>query len=525
MKSPVLVMALFLFTFCADAQNRRPKIIGQVELTTYEEQSITVLMSDLKVEDRDDWFYPWGFTMTLYPGSNYTLNGNTVTPAPEYSGELMVEVTVNDGEDNSNKFNLRISVNPVNDRPLIISSEALSVDEGGSLAIPFNALHVTDPDDKYPDDFSMNVYPGNNYSVNGNTVSPAPGFAGTLSVIVTVHDGESESEPFTVHIEVKPVNRVPEITGQADLAVNEDESIILRLSDLTVRDDDSAYPDGFTLTLSPGQNYSVANDVIRPSSDFYGKLAVSVTVNDGTNTSKPFDVVIHVVPVDDTPRIIDLESAPLVYNPADGSEAISETLSIEEVDGDNIVFAEVGIRPETYQIEVDKLSFVPPAGAKIRGSFDPNTGVLTLAGEASPSLYGDALRSVSYEGIGSGSARKMVYFRVNDGKTDSETVERVILQGDAPVALDIPTGFTPNGDQANDTWKIIPLKSEEEFSQARVKVYNKAGILVYESVGLAGEWDGRLNGQLLPCDTYFYTIDLNLNSSAGYIKGLVTILR
>jgi gliding motility-associated-like protein len=525
MKSSVLVMVLFLLAFCANAQNRRPKIIGQVELTTYEEQPITVLMSDLKVEDRDDWFYPFGFTMALYPGANYSINGDVVTPAADYSGELMVEVTVNDGQDNSNKFSLRISVNPVNDRPVIVGSEALSVDEGGSLIIPLNALHVTDPDDKYPDDFILNVYPGNNYSVNGTTVKPAPGFAGTLSVVLTVNDGDIESEQFAVSVEVKPIKRVPEITGQANLALNEDESITLKLSDLTVKDDDSAYPNGFTLTASPGQNYSVANGVIRPSPDFYGKLTVPVTVNDGTNTSKPFDLVITVVPVDDAPRIIDLESVPLVYSPVDGSEAISETISVEEVDGDNIVFAEVGIRPETYQVNVDKLLFVSPASAKIRGSFDPNTGVLTLVGEASPSFYDDALRAISYEGIGSGSARKIVYFRVNDGKTDSETVERVIMQGDAPVALDIPTGFTPNGDHANDTWKIIPLKSEEEFLQARVKVYNKAGILVYESVGLAGEWDGRLNGQLLPSDIYFYTIDLNLNTPAGYIKGMVTILR
>ena len=176
-------------------------------------------------------------------------------------------------------------------------------------------------------------------------------------------------------------------------------------------------------------------------------------------------------------------------------------------------------------MNVDKLLYVPAANDKIKGVFDPGTGVLTLLGEGSPSRYAAALRSVTYEGMQPDGGRKVVYFRVNDGKTDSETVERIVLPGDAEVALDIPTGFTPNGDRANDTWKIIPLKSEEEFSEARVKVYNKAGAIVYEAVGLDTEWDGRLNGEPLPAETYFYTIDLNLDSPAGYLKGLVTILR
>jgi len=49
--------------------------------------------------------------------------------------------------------------------------------------------------------------------------------------------------------------------------------------------------------------------------------------------------------------------------------------------------------------------------------------------------------------------------------------------------------------------------------------------MVYESIGFESEWDGRLNGELLPADTYFYTIDLNINAPEGYLKGLVTILR
>lgn len=524
MKSSILVF-LVLLCFGVEAQNRKPKIVGQVELSTNEDQRIRILMADLTVEDRDDWFYPWGFTMTLYPGPNYTLDGDFVTPAPDFSGLLVVEVTVNDGDDNSNKYKLQITVIPVNDRPVITGNSSLSVDEGTSVSLNLSDLKVSDPDNKYPDDFTMNVYPGSNYSVDGNSVTPSPGFTGTLSVNVTVRDGDLESDTYALAIQVRPVVRVPKITGQSPLVVNEDEPLTLKLTDLIVVDGDSEYPNGFTLAIEPGANYSVSNGTINPAKDFNGRLTVPVTVNDGTNKSEPFNLSITVVAVNDAPMITDLETNPRLFPASEGSVSITQTLSVTDVDGDSIVFAEVGIVNDGYQANVDKLVYAPPAGGKIRGVFDSGTGVLTLLGEASPSTYARAIRSVTFEGMPIPGQAKTIYFKVNDGKVDSETANRMIVSGDASVTLDIPSGFTPNGDQANDTWKIVPLTSDEEISGARVKVYNKAGKIVYEAIGFESEWDGRLNGEMLPADTYFYTIDLNLNSPSGYLKGLVTILR
>lgn len=525
MKSFLFLFLSIVVFFGAEAQNRKPKIVGQVELSTNEEQSITIQMTDLTVEDRDDWFYPWGFSMTLYPGLNYTVEGDVVTPALNFTGLLTVDVTVNDGEDDSNKYGLQIMVNMVNDKPVITGNTSVSTDESTSISILPSYLKVTDPDDSYPNDFTLRVYPGNNYTVDGNTVTPTSGFTGTLSVSVTVHDGEIESDPYPLPIEVRPIIRVPKIIGQATLFVNEDEPLSIKLTDLTVEDRDSPYPEGFTLALLPGANYSVANGTIIPAADFNGPLTVPVTVNDGANTSEPFDLDIKVIPVNDAPRITDLESTPIVYSPSAASVAVTETLSVSDVDGDSVMFAEVGIRPEGYQRDIDKLVFTPRPGTSIHGVFDPERAVLTLLGKGSPASYANALRSVELQGMPMSGAVKKIYFQVSDGKASSDTVQRALISGESTVALDIPSGFTPNGDQANDTWKIMPLTSDEELSNAHIKVYNKAGKLVYEAVGFDAEWDGRVNGEILPADTYFYTIDLHLNSPSGYVKGLVTILR
>jgi gliding motility-associated-like protein len=149
-----------------------------------------------------------------------------------------------------------------------------------------------------------------------------------------------------------------------------------------------------------------------------------------------------------------------------------------------------------------------------------------LLGQASPESYSRALRSVFYNSLPDQPiANKIISFVINDGKSVSKPMERTLVQGEAAVSLEIPSGFTPNGDLANDTWKIVPLKASDEYTKARIRVYNKAGLVVYESIGLQSEWDGRLNGELLPAETYFYTIDLGLETSQSYVKGAVTILR
>lgn len=527
MKSAIFLIIISLLTFDGSAQsNRKPKIVGQDVLTTNEDQSITILMSHLAVEDPDDWFYPWGFTMQVYAGSSYSIEGAVVTPVQNFSGVLKVPVTVHDGEDASNKYDLIITVNPVNDRPVITGHNAVSTNENQPVSIQPEHLKVTDPDNTYPADFTIRVHPGTNYSVSGSQVTPASGFVGTLSVRVTVSDGQLESDPYNLPVDVKVVNRVPQITGQVTLQVNEDEPITILLSHLVVADQDSNYPDGFSLALSPGQHYTISGTTVTPEPNYFGRLTIPVTVSDGNNTSKAFDLAVVVSPVNDLPEIAEMESDPLFFGAGDVSVAVTGTIKVQDVDGDSLMFAEVGLLSEGYQPGIDKLVYTPPANSNIRGVFDPDTGILTLLGQASPSRYSAALKSVRYEGRAPfPEGGKTLFFLVNDGKTDSHTVERTLLFGQASIALDIPTGFTPNGDFANDTWKIVPLKNEQEFSGVRLRIYNKAGILVYETVGFENEWDGRLNGDLLPADTYFYTIDLNTQTPEGYVKGAVTILR
>jgi len=74
--------------------------------------------------------------------------------------------------------------------------------------------------------------------------------------------------------------------------------------------------------------------------------------------------------------------------------------------------------------------------------------------------------------------------------------------------VDVPSGFTPNGDGINDLF-IIPGMSG--YTSIRLTIFNRYGNLVYESDQYENDWDGTSskNGGELPDGTYFYVLELD----------------
>jgi gliding motility-associated-like protein len=601
-----------------DERDRKPKITGQHPVSTNEEQAVTIQLTDLVVSDKDDWFYPLGFTLHVYEGSNYSLTNTTISPAVNFSGTLSVPVSVNDGDKESDKFNLQVQVRPVNDAPVITGQQAIVTNEDQPFTLQPSQLIISDPDDTQ---FSLIISAGTNYTFSGNTITPAPNFSGTLSVTVQVNDGEAVSAPYTISLNVTAVNDAPQITGQqpvetdenksltilltnlvvfdpdnnypADfsllilpspdnkyavsgsqvtpvqnfegtlsipvqvndgtsgsnvymlqlkvnhgndapvitgqnaIVVNEDEAIPIQLAQLIVKDNDNVYPNGFTLHVLAGNNYTVAENIVTPTSNYAGPLKVNVSVNDGASESSVFQLSIVIRPINDAPQISKFEADALAYEPGKGLVSITELLEITDVDNDSLQQGEIRFDQRNYIAEVDVLTFAN--STLVKGTFDTRQGVLSLSGKAPLAEYAKVIRSVQYNFLTAADFEfktKTLYITVNDGKISSEKVQRDIkLPNAIEVNLDIPTAFTPNGDHANDTWSIKPLKHSDALADIVVRVYNKSGKLLFEAVGFEKEWDGRLDGEPLPADTYFFTVDFNGQFSKTSVKGIVAILR
>lgn len=523
-----LIGLLFLHGQVYGQSNKKPKIKGQRELSVNEEQSFEIELTDLEVDDENDWFYPWGFSLTVYSGNNYNISGSTITPVSNFNGELSVPVSVNDGEKESELYNLKIAVTPVNDIPVITGQQSINTANTNPITLTPAHLVISDPDNNFPDDFTVIVRAGDNYSVSGTRVTPNSGFIGNLYVPVTVSDGQAESESFNVVIGVIEGKKEPTILSQKPVTINEDQAYTIAFSDLEVSDADSNYPNGFTLTLQEGENYVLNQHTITPAKDFHGNLAVTLRIHDGQYESNAFSFQISVIAVNDPP-VINVATPWIYARRGDDSVRVFDQLTITDPDNETISSGQIAFRRSSYLPGDDIIIYNDIHG--ISGVVNEASGTLTLVGEASRQQYEDAIRSIVLvfpKGTAPTEENKMIYVHVSDGLDVGEASEREIRITESPpgnTAFDIPSGFTPNGDAVNDTWNIRPLQNPEKYSTAVIHVYAKTGLLVFETTGIETEWDGRFGGTLLPPDVYFYIIHFPEPEANAVIKGTVTILR
>ncbi len=82
----------------------------------------------------------------------------------------------------------------------------------------------------------------------------------------------------------------------------------------------------------------------------------------------------------------------------------------------------------------------------------------------------------------------------------------------ASAACTPPSVFTPNGDGANDTFRINCLPF---YPDAELQVFNRWGDHVYKGQNYQNDWTGTMNGEELPVGTYYYV--LKLNDTAGQV--------
>jgi gliding motility-associated-like protein len=118
----------------------------------------------------------------------------------------------------------------------------------------------------------------------------------------------------------------------------------------------------------------------------------------------------------------------------------------------------------------------------------------------------------------------------------STTLQWTVRNGNCPEVSDrvdlaisplvIAKGFTPNGDTKNDYFDLGAVNAE----WIRIKIFNSAGILVFESDDYSegNLWDGmNMNGVELPEGTYFYVADIKTAGSEMVFRfrSFVEILR
>lgn len=115
---------------------------------------------------------------------------------------------------------------------------------------------------------------------------------------------------------------------------------------------------------------------------------------------------------------------------------------------------------------------------------------------------------VMYEAISAGGCRDTV--------RDTITVD--------PLEIFIPNAFSPNGDGVNDRFVILNLEGLEDV---QVRIYDRWGVLIFETRNPSEHWDGTKNGTPVQEGVYVYRIDLREPEGGDRLTraGSVTLLR
>jgi gliding motility-associated-like protein len=89
-------------------------------------------------------------------------------------------------------------------------------------------------------------------------------------------------------------------------------------------------------------------------------------------------------------------------------------------------------------------------------------------------------------------------------------------------SLNIPSGFSPNGDGVNDVFAA----SDTNLSFYSCKIYNRWGNLVFESNPSLKTWNGQYQGGDCAEGTYYYIIEaVGLDDKKYLKKGFLTLVR
>jgi hypothetical protein len=291
------------------------------------------------------------------------------------SAQRTVSFTVTDGTATSTPVARNINVTSVNDPPVLsgIETTALGYDENDPATAVTETILIADPD---------------NTNIASATIQITGGF-------VSGEDILSFTNANGIAGNWLPSTGTITLTGSAPLAT---------------------YQTALRSVL-----YSNSSD--NPS---VALRTVTFRVSDGSAQSNAVTRNIAITAVNDKPVLGNIEPTTISYSQGEGEITVTSTLTASDPDNTSMSGATVSITG-TYDKNEDRLIYT--TGNGISGSFNTNTGVLSLSGTQPVANYQAQLRTVKYENFATGAPKagtRFVNFVLRDGSDNSESVTRNI---------------------------------------------------------------------------------------------------
>lgn len=267
-------------------------------------------------------------------------------------------------------------------------------------------------------------------------------------------------------------------------------------------------PNNITVGNGSASNLSGSDSVYTADITASGSGQVTVDVAAGViqdaagndNTAAPqFSITYNTLPV-----LANIETNSVNF--LEGGQPVQITSQITVSDGDDtdLTGAAVAII-ENLEITEDELIYTDESGGEIAGSYDSNTGVLTLTGVSSVANYQAALRNVTYRNLNAANpspSYRIAEFTVMDDVSNSNSVNRNIIVAeinDAPEIGNIEEGaltFTEGDDPIQITNSLTITDSDNStMRQAAVTIVSnytpgEDTLGFTDENGITGSWNG-----------------------------------
>ena len=180
----------------------------------------------------------------------------------------------------------------------------------------------------------------------------------------------------------------------------------------------------------------------------------------------------------------------------------------------------------TYQngtLTVNPLPVVSIVSSKGASLSKGETTVLTATGGTSYA-WANAAGIISGQNTASLTVRPSVtttYTVTATNATGCSDVKTITIEvRDDYEAIKATNILTPNGDGINDTWVVENI---DQYPNNEVKIFDKAGRVLYSKKAYDNSWNATLNGSPLAEGTYFYIIDFGPGKAKR--RGFITIVR
>lgn len=382
-----------------------------------------------------------------------------------------------------------------------------------------------------------------NYDININTL-PAGNY------IVTVESTQNdttlcreqfdfiESETFSID----GIPDVPNLDASQSFCLGDYEPDVPRISDITVISGqglqwydtaDSTEELAVNSPLIDGEDYYVT--ATNPENDCNSSnrsvVVVSLieTETPITNNANP------VFCAEDMPTVADLNASSqnggTIIWYTDASAGVGLPASTPLVDGTTYYATEqVGVCEHPNRLAVTATVITVPAPVL---SSDPELCVIDLPTIAE--LEENITINASYNLVWFASATGTASLDTDDlleegtyyvGATDptfgcnSARIPIIVMLDNCdPTNYDslIPDGFSPNGDNVNDTYNLVNFQFI--FPDYTLEIYNRYGKILFKGNSATGPWDGTsssggLGSDIVPAGVYFYVVNFNRDNLA-----------